>query len=263
MKEKHVYICENSTAGIFTGIYDAWAAQYGHDNNQILVEEPDNFELFSKFIYVETDMEKAEKVTRTIQKKISKDAYVAVFHATLSKDKMKADTIYRFLIFGFVMGKRVVEHLSNPYVDHLFKMDLNVKREMYHYEGFLRFVKMGNDVLWGRFRPENDLLIFMAEHFADRLPQENWLIYDERRIKAAIHRAGSDWVIVENYPLHLDQDLNQLEEQDEFLNLWKKFVDTIAIKERTNEKLQLNMLPNRFREFMPEVKYKSDKHKKS
>lgn len=261
MKEKHIYICENSTAGIFTAIYDAWAAKYGHDNNQILVTEPDNYEFFSKFIYIETDLEKAEKVTRSIKQKISYEVYLAVYHATLSKEKRKADFIYRFLILGFAMGKGVLEHMSNLYVNHIFKMEQNVKNEIFHYKGFLRFVSMGNQVLLARFRPENDLLFSIAEHFADRLPMENWIIYDERRIKAAVHQAGKEWVAVEKILLNMEKDINQLEKEDEFLRLWKRFVDTIGIKERTNEALQLNMLPNRFREFMPEVPYQERKKK--
>lgn len=261
MKEKHLYICENSTTGIFTGIYDAWASRYGHENNRILVEEPENYEFFTKMIYVEPDWEKAEKVKRSIRQKISNDAYITVYHASISQDKEKADVIYRFLILGFAMGKGVMEYLSNPYVSHLYKMELNTKNELFHYEGFLRFVKMGNQILFGRFRPKNDIIFFIADHFADRLPGENWLIYDEGRKKAVVHKAYGRWFVLEKYEINLEKDMNQLEEEDEFLNLWKHFVDSIAIRERTNEKLQLNMMPNRFREFMPEVEYK-EKNKK-
>lgn len=259
MKEKHLYVCENSTTGIFTGIYDAWAARYGHDNNRILVEEPLNYEFFTQIIKVEPDLEKAEKVKRSIIQKISKDAYILVYNASISKDKAKADVIYRFLILGFAMGKEIMGHLSNPYVNHMFKMDLNVKNELFHFEGFLRFMKLGNDILLARFRPENDILLSIAEHFADRLPGENFIIYDERRTKAAVHQKGKEWMVMENYPLALHADWDQLEEQDEFLNMWKCFVDSIAIKERKNEALQSNMMPNRYREFMPEAEYKTVK----
>ena len=98
MKEKHYYICENSTTGIFTGIYDAWVARYGHENNKILVEEPENYELFTKFIYVVPDLDKAEKVKHSIRQKISNEAYVMVYNASISKDKAKADVIYLSLI---------------------------------------------------------------------------------------------------------------------------------------------------------------------
>lgn len=259
MKEKHYYICENSTTGIFTGIYDAWEARYGHDNNRILVEEPANYEFFTKYIHVKPDLDKAEKVKRSIRQKISNDAYVAIYNASISKDKAKADVIYRFLIIGFAMGKGVMSHLSNPYVSHLLKMDLNVKNELFHYEGFLRFVTLGSRILLGKFRPENDIILSISEHFADRLQGENWIIYDEGRRKATVHQAHGSWLVVENYELDLGKDMEQLEAEDEFLGLWKHFVDSIAIKERTNEKLQLNMMPNRFREFMPEVEYKSKK----
>ena len=53
------------------------------------------------------------------------------------------------------------------------------------------------------------------------------------------------------------EDDQGIVEQDMYFKLFKRFVDSIAIKERENEKLRLNMLPNRYREFMPEVEYKS------
>gem|GEM_PF-5421032 len=28
----HIFLCEDSIDGIFTGIYDAWASRYGHKN---------------------------------------------------------------------------------------------------------------------------------------------------------------------------------------------------------------------------------------
>lgn len=186
---------------------------------------------------------------------------MAVYNATLSKDKAKADVIYRFLIIGFAMGREVIGYLSDPYVNHLFKMDTNVNKERMHYEGFLRFVQFGSHILLARVRPENDIILSLGEHFADRLQGENWLVYDEGRKKAVVHEALGEWFVLEDYELELEKDMDQLEKEDEFLNLWKHFVDSIAIKERKNEKLQLSMLPNRFREFIPEVEYRQ-KNKK-
>lgn len=261
MKEKHLYICENSTTGIFTGIYDAWEARYGHENNRILVEEPMNFEFFTKFIYVQPDITKAEKVRRSIRQKISEEAYRAVFHVSTSKDKEKADIIYRFLIIGFAMGKGVMEYLTSPYVSRMHKLDLNVQNEVAHYKEFIRFVEMKNHVLFGKFRPENDVILAVADHFADRMQGENWVIYDVGRKKAVIHKAHTEWIVAEQFELASEKELEELEQEDDFLNLWKCFVDSIAIEERINEKLQLNMLPNRYREFMPEVSHKPKRKK--
>ena len=46
--------------------------------------------------------------------------------------------------------------------------------------------------------------------------------------------------------------LTYSEDEKQLQKLWKLFVDTIAIKERVNPKLQRQMLPLRFRKYMKE-----------
>ena len=42
----YIFICEDSLDGIFTGVYDAWASRYGHQNVALLAHEPENYMLF-------------------------------------------------------------------------------------------------------------------------------------------------------------------------------------------------------------------------
>ena len=39
----------------------------------------------------------------------------------------------------------------------------------------------------------------------------------------------------------------------QYEDLWVKFFETIAIKERVNERLQMNMLPLKYRKYLPEM----------
>ena len=55
-----------------------------------------------------------------------------------------------------------------------------------------------------------------------------------------------------------DVDLEELElsvsaSEELWQKLWKRFVDSIAIKERINPRLQMQMLPKRFRKYMKEM----------
>lgn len=255
-KPMHVYICENSIDGILTGIYDAWASRYGHSNNRILVKEPDNLELFCDYIYVETDAEKAAKVSNSIRDKISAEAQAMVLYSALSKDLDKAESIYRFIILGFAMGGKVIGHLSNPYVNHVASMKVNIGYEVNHYQGFLRFSELKSGVLFSRIRPANDIITILADHFDNRLEDENWLIFDEGRKKAALHRAGYPWILTHGGELEEEEYTQYTHEEIWMQNLWQHFVNTISIQERASTKRQLSMLPNRFREFMREVPYK-------
>ena len=38
----YIFLCEDSIDGIFTGVYDAWASRYGHQNVALTTHAPDN-----------------------------------------------------------------------------------------------------------------------------------------------------------------------------------------------------------------------------
>ncbi|WMJ87618.1 TIGR03915 family putative DNA repair protein [Anaerocolumna sp. MB42-C2] len=255
---KKIFLCYDSIEGIFTAIYDAWSSRYGHDNVRIQVQNPDdsnfNIELFTEYIYVKESEEKTEKVARAIREKISPEAYDMVCSAVFSDDLQKGDMIYRFLILGFSMGAKVVSCLSNDAVLNIFNLNRNVFNESHHFLGFLRFKEIKNHILLSKINPKNDILRLIAPHFSDRLNTEDFVIYDEKRKTAVVHRSGFSWIFVSGSEFDLDKFEERSEQEAEFQMLWKTFFDSIAIKERINDKLQKNNLPLRFRSNMLEFK---------
>ena len=103
-------------------------------------------------------------------------------------------------------------------------------------------------------RPKNNILTLVTPHFADRLSQEKFIIYDESRKLATFHLPGKPWILVK-VPKPEQGKLEDISvKEDEYRNLWKTFFDHIATKERFNPKLQRNNLPLRFRSNMTEFK---------
>ena len=72
------------------------------------------------------------------------------------------------------------------------------------------------------------------------------MIYDETRQLAAVHRAGKNFMLVDASDLNQDISHNFSEEEQQFRDLWMTFFDSIAIKARTNPKLQSQNIPKRF-----------------
>ena len=254
MGNTRVFVCENSIDGIFTAVYDAWSSGYGHNN--VRIEEQceknsySNMALFSDYIMVKTDFDKAVKVSRSVRAKISEEAYEMICKAALSDCQGKGDLIYRFLILGFRMGAGIVNHLSNEVVNKVFKLNRNVNGEVHHFLGFIRFSEHENHVLTAVIHPRNNVLTLVTPHFADRLPNERFVIFDGNRNICSLHVPGKPWVIAE-IP-EADADDYRCRADDEYGKLWKTFFNSIAIKERTNLKLQRNNLPLRFRKDMTE-----------
>jgi probable DNA metabolism protein len=256
MKIQRIYQCENSIDGIFTAIYLAWSSKYGHDYIKIEEECENgnvrNMELFSEYVNVETDYPLAEKVSRSIREKISLEAYQMICRVALSDYSGRADLIYRFLIIGFSMGISVINYLSNEVVANIYRINRNVNNEVHHLLGFVRFSEQDEGVLVSIIHPKNNVLSLIAPHFADRLIEEQFIIFDGNRNTAALHIRGVQWIMV-NVP-----DINRylfeetLPEEMEYRKLWKTFCKHIAIQEHTNNKLQQNNLPLRFRADMTE-----------
>ena len=198
-------------------------------------------------------MEKAAKVARTMQKKVSWQVYDALQMASLSYMPEKADTIYRVIILALQMGNQVLDHLTDPNVALLFKMERNANNEILHEEGFLRFEELASGVLFVRINPKNAILPYLAYHFADRFPEENWVIADTTHGSMMIHERGKGC----SYIHAKDEDFDRLllsysEEEEVFQKLWKRYIDSVGIKARENISLQNQMLPLRFRKYMKE-----------
>lgn len=246
-----VFICKEEPEDIWCAIYDAWLSRLGHKHVRIEPEGEDR-ELFCEYRYVQTDAEKAAKVVKSIREKLSDKMFEIVYKAALSQDRFRADKIYRFLIYTFAVGPTAVTMLQIPEIHEIFQMNRHLEREYQHMLGFTRFSQMKEGVLLAVIGPKNDLLVLLAEHFADRMSCENWIIYDEHRKKSAIFQAGKGWGIVRADSANWQDYISRHRDENTMESLWKVFCQTIAIEERYNPRCQMNMLPLRFRTYMTE-----------
>ncbi len=68
-----VFICDNSTDGIFSGVYDAWDSRVGHDQVRLEVGEGMNFQLFADYREIPVDSIKSgKKVARTVRTRMGR-----------------------------------------------------------------------------------------------------------------------------------------------------------------------------------------------
>ncbi|WP_434311309.1 TIGR03915 family putative DNA repair protein [Hominifimenecus sp. rT4P-3] len=248
--EKTIFVCGDDLESILTAVYEAWASRKGHSHVKLEIQKEDTMELFSTYVPVEKDSEKAGKVMRSIRQKIGEEAWSMVYRAALSEHESRADDIYRFLIGGFYYGPKALKMLAEPAVYRLMELNRAVGNESHFFKEFLRFDEREGHVLFGRFRPKNNVISLVMPHFADRLPRENFLILDMGRSLAGVHPAGGEWYLASLAP-EVAEELMSVK-ADGYRDLWKTFYQAIAIKERKNEKLQRNMMPLRYREYMTE-----------
>lgn len=256
-KPTRIYQCENTTDGILSAVYDAGISGYGHRFIRIqpIVEgQAEDMELFSEYVAVETDSEKAVRVIDAVRKKISEKAYIFMMYAVASDRPDRGDAIYQFVTYGFTMGGKVCSALQIPCVKRMFELQRTVGNEAHYFVEFLRFqeVRKNPPLLVAVIEPRNRVLPVVTEHFADRFMAEWFIIYDKTHKEASFHPADGQWEV----RLLTNDEAKRLESlterQEDYVDLWKTFFDSIAVVERTNKNLQRNMLPLYYRKHMTE-----------
>lgn len=250
-----ILVCEDSNIGIFTGIYEAYERKLDHDTTVLQIGEEDNLRLFAEYITITPSQEKAEKVIRTIRRRFGEETMRIVFEALASTDMQKGQAVYQMIVFG-LRGNfkgQLIDCLSYEPVVKVVALSTTVWHEYHHFYGFLRFQELENGILFSRIHPKAQLLSFLGDHFANRFPLENFMIYDENHDSCLIHQAKKDWFTISGDLLRQAELPEFSKEELQIQELFKYFCKKIAIKERENLSLQQQMLPLRFRADMVEM----------
>ena len=251
-----IYVCEDSLTGIFSGIYEVWKRKMTAEEAGLEVGDSFERRLFCEYIFCKAEERKALAVIRMIQKNLGADVYEKISYALLSADRRKADMVFRAMLEAKKLSRKdlLMEHLGNEAVRAVFGMYRQVANEAHHYKGFVRFRELKNKTLFAKIEPKHAVLPCIAEHFADRFPQENWVIYDKTHEVFLIHEKGKRYYFLQQYMcMKGDSGSAQKiaggfsEEEMDYETLWKGFVQSISVAERENRALQNQNLPLRFR----------------
>ena len=248
-----VYRCEDTAESVFTAIYQAYEEKRDHRETYLsLTDDP---MLFAEAIEVRADPVKSRKVINTLNRRFGGENSLQLSMALASEEADKAQAVYRTVAAGLAGNCRpghLFDNLADDYIHRAFALARGVSTETGHQKQFLRFQELENKVLYSCIGPKNDVLVFLMPHFADRLPIENFMIYDEKRNLFGIHPAGGSWYLLRGEEADRPSGIVYSEDEIRYQELFRQFCHTIAIRERKNPKLQQSMLPLRFRKYMVE-----------
>ena len=250
-----VLLYDGSLDGLFSAIYDGFVIKnerYKNNyNDNISIADMGNYttKLFAEYIDITTDGDKAAKTVMSIQKKIGHTAYRMAFGVACHFSEEAGEVLFGYLVRGFKYGSRVSDMLTDCYVMRAFELSRKAYNEGHFFREFVRFTDVRGR-LYSKIEPKCYVLPMICDHFADRFPAENWIIYDAVHHVAAVHPRYGDWFLTDD----VGADFDRIEElsKDEYVDLWKLFVDTIAIEQRRNEKCQNNHMPKWYRKNMTE-----------
>lgn len=248
----YCFTCKEDFESMMTCIYRVWEAKKGRQNVRLEIEPVEQMELLTEYIHVEMDPELAQKVIRSIRTKISAHAYYQIYLAAMSIDPGRLDAIYRFLRLGFAVGGQVTEYLREEPVMRIFELSRQVANERHYFYEFLRFARIEPGIYVAHMEPKGNVAALVAEHFADRMPSEDWMIIDDGRCLGVVHPKDEPFYVTEFREEEMER-LCQTEKQDDlYTQMWKEFFHTIAVEKRQNPVCQRNLFPLRYRKHVTE-----------
>jgi probable DNA metabolism protein len=149
--------------------------------------------------------------------------------------------LYRLVVKLLRDGSKFLQNLSDGTLYPVLQAVKHLNGEVYLLKGFVRFSEFSG-VLGAEIAPKNRVLPFLRSHFCARFQNEKFFIYDRTHREVLFYAAGQAVIT----PLAHFEMAQPDETEAGFRILWKRFYDTIAIKERTNHKCRMTNMPKRY-----------------
>lgn len=241
-----VYVYDGTFNGLLSAIYDSY-----HNKpvpEAMSCKENLQFNLLDSYEYVIHDPVKANKVYCSIYERISEDALRNAYNVFLSEVPDCGTLIYDYLKFGWKVGCKVDQYLTDDRVFKVHEISRRVGYETHKMLGFVRFKLLEGNMYYAPLRPDNNVVELLAPHFVDRLADQKWIIHDVRRNIAALYNK-KDWLVTD----FTDEDIPAAAcDEYGYQRLWKEFFNTVAIAGRENQKLQRQFMPRRYWRYLTE-----------
>ncbi len=242
IKQNLEYLYDGSLEGFLCCIYEAYVRKEipGRIRQEVVLGEQEGLPLEDQ-VWIQADFDHANKVYASLEQKINFTAQDFIKKGFLITHPHREQLLFDFIRQGYRYGATVFDRLTDDSILALTKAIRNLEREAHNYMGFIRFSQY-EKVLVACISPENRVLPLLSDHFSQRLPQETFLIYDRRHQMALVHKEGQTLLTAMSQLIL--PDISDAEKA--YHTLWRCFQKTIAIKERTNPKCQMNHMPKRY-----------------
>jgi len=250
-----IFIYDGSFEGLLTAIYEAYYRKPRPDKIVTLSEYEQNF--LNTDVLLQTDRNKAHRVSNAIRSKISDRTLEYTYYAFLSELPGISEDINKYIHQGFKIGNTINNYLTETSVMNVHKAALMVTQENHRYAGLLRFKRLKGDVYYATIEPDHNVVPLLSEHFKDRLSDQKWIIHDIKRNLASIYDKRN-WYIETIYGVGATHTINPFlvkDEDSDFESLWKLYFKHISIEGKRNIKLQKQHMPARYWYYLTEKKF--------
>lgn len=252
-----IFVFDNTFEGLLTSVFEAYSRRVFPD---ALFSEGEPLPLFHDEVFtVITEEEKAKRVWRGLQKKLSSGALSCLAQCWLAEEAETPMLLFRYIRKAIDAPRSIETNFADPDVLEFSRMWKRVDWERLRMLQFIRFQKAADGTFFAAVEPEKNALPLAIDHFKDRFADQPWLIYDIKRaygfyydlkeVRQVTFEEGSrEGHLVTGM---LDESLMDKDEKL-FQQLWKTYFKAICIKERLNPRKHKQDMPVRYWKHMTE-----------
>ena len=205
--------------------------------------------IFEEILKINTSKDNAIKVLTAIKTKFPKELIQRILNIFMCDSKEFEMALLEYIIIGFKDFKQLY-NINNSCVFYLNSLEKELFRLVHKMYAFIRFEELEDGTLYGKIESKFNVVYFLGKHFLKRFNNQNFIIHDLNR-KLAFVKMQNDFSVQE---VAFFDEPNYSSNEEKFQKLWKSFFSGVTINERTNLKLQTQMVPLLYRTYMSEFK---------
>lgn len=269
------YAYDGSLEGLLSAIFASYERR--ERPSDVEPEARLQLRLGQRLALIETNYAHAERVLAGVRRRCGWQAELALKRAACSDEAGAGTAAYRFARYAMDEQKtRNCEHcrkrancrgcggmgpcpkqrgrafsdITHPAVEQLFRISRSVSQECEHMRQFIRFQHLRGEQtgLWfARCNPKASVVPLVMGHFAERMSDAPFIIYDEVHELAGVYDGG-DWYLVATKGRGDLQSALPDAGADEALmsEAWRTFYRSVSIDARYNPELRRQFMPKRF-----------------
>ncbi len=254
MRQQFILQYDHTFEGFLTAVFQTFYSKY----EQAFITPVDAAQniLFAEQIEIVTDSQRADRVWKGIQSKISARGCNQLYYAFLSEEKGIENILLKYIQHIFASDQNVDTDYANAYVLHVVQTAKMVSREKHRMEAFIRFRLTKDNMYVATIEPDFNVLPLIRKHFKSRYADQQWLIYDLKRKYGLYYDLNK----VETIEFDINAQFDPLktsklffdESEIAFQELWQNYFNSANIPSRKNMKLHIRHVPKRYWKYLSE-----------
>ena len=256
LSEPVTYIYDGTFEGFLCVVFRAFELK--REPLSIIKEAQFQPTIFNDNIKTETVAEQTDRVWNGIVQRSSASNGRMLHIAFQSELPRIEQQLWSYLKMLFTSSSSIqYKNTLNEHVFDIQKVARKVMSEAHRMLGLVRFQLASDGTYFAAVAPDHNILWLIADHFKDRMADQQWIIYDTKRNVGLFYNLHE--VTEVSFPVEptsvqagrLTSEVKDLSE-DYYCNLWQRYYKSINIAERKNTKQMLGHMPRRYWKYLPE-----------